>query len=305
MRTAPPRRGLGAAAAVALTCATALTCVGTAQAATPKDKDRHEAVDVRLTAHGIEAPDAAEGGLVHFHISTDDPQGRQLQVFRPHKGVSVDKVLADLTKAIDETDPANAAAGINAFNADAEALGGGFASPKVPVDVTEPISDGTVYLLDFGAFLADPAHPVLKSLELCDGDKDKGLAPFPKGIVITEEQAAGPRFKTEDLNRAGAPILVHNGSDEIHEMEIQPVKPGTTDADVQAYFDAIAHGQQPPPSPFTGAPSGLGAISPDHTAIVQAKDLPAGTYVLLCFVPDDEAGIPHAFEGMHKVVKLS
>lgn len=302
MRTAPLRRGLGAAAAVALTCATALTCVGTAQAATPKDKDRHEAVDVRLTAHGIEAPDAAEGGLVHFHISTDDPQGRQLQVFRPHKGVSVDKVLADLTKAIDETNPANAAAGINAFNDDAEALGGGAASPKVPVDVTEPISEGTVYLLDFSAFLADPAHPVLKALELCDGDKDKGLAPFPRGIVLQE---SGPRFRVEDVNRADAPILVHNTTDEIHEMLIQPVKPGTTDADIQAYFDAILHGQQPPPSPFTGVPSGLGAISADHTALFQAKDLPAGRYALLCFVPDDEDGLPHAFKGMHKVVVLS
>jgi hypothetical protein len=302
MRIAPPRRGPVAAAAVALVCATTLACVGTAQAVTPKgqDQDRHEAVDVRLTEHGIEAPDSAEGGLVHFHISTDNPEGRQLQVFRPHQGVSLDKVLADLTKAIDESDPATAAAGINAFNKDAEALGGGFASPKVPVDVTEQISDGTVYLLDFSAFLADPAHPVLKALELCDGDKD-GLAPFPRGIVLQEK---GPRFRVEDVNQANAPILVHNTTDEIHEMAIQPVKPGTTDAQIQAYFDALAHGQQPP-SPFTGPPSGLGAISADHTALVQAENLPAGRYVLLCFVPDDENGIPHAFLGMHKVVQLS
>ncbi|MFF0432744.1 hypothetical protein ACFYU9_11035 [Streptomyces sp. NPDC004327] len=300
MRIAPLRRGTGAAAAVALACATTLTGVGTAQAVTHQGQDRHEAVDVRLTEHGIEAPDAAEGGIVHFRISTDNPGGRQLQVFRPHQGVSVDKVLADLAKAVNEN-PAIAKVGITAFNKDAEALGGGFATPKVPVDVTEPISDGTVYLLDFSAFLADPAHPVLRSLELCDGDPDKGLAPFPKGIVLQEK---GPRFRVEDVNRADAPILVHNTTDEIHEMLIRPVKPGTTDADIQAYFDALAHGQQPP-SPFTGPPSGLGAISADHTAIVQAKNLPAGRYVLLCFIPDDENGIPHAFLGMHKVVQLS
>ena len=33
-------------------------------------------------------------------------------------------------------------------------------------------------------------------------------------------------------------------------------------------------------------------------------DLPAGTYVLLCFVADDETGIPHAIMGMHQVVVL-
>jgi len=33
-------------------------------------------------------------------------------------------------------------------------------------------------------------------------------------------------------------------------------------------------------------------------------NLPAGRYVLLCFVADEQTGIPHAFMGMHKVVVL-
>jgi hypothetical protein len=35
-----------------------------------------------------------------------------------------------------------------------------------------------------------------------------------------------------------------------------------------------------------------------------AAPLPAGTYVMLCFIADDEAGMPHAVMGMHKVVHL-
>ena len=35
-----------------------------------------------------------------------------------------------------------------------------------------------------------------------------------------------------------------------------------------------------------------------------AYNLPKGTYVLMCFVADDMTGIPHAFMGMHKVIKL-
>ena len=33
-------------------------------------------------------------------------------------------------------------------------------------------------------------------------------------------------------------------------------------------------------------------------------NLPPGTYVLLCFIADDENGMPHAFMGMHKVIVL-
>ena len=29
-----------------------------------------------------------------------------------------------------------------------------------------------------------------------------------------------------------------------------------------------------------------------------------GTYVLMCFVADDQDGMPHAFMGMHKVVRF-
>jgi hypothetical protein len=33
-------------------------------------------------------------------------------------------------------------------------------------------------------------------------------------------------------------------------------------------------------------------------------NLPRGTYVLICFVSDEETGMPHALMGMHKVVIL-
>lgn len=36
-----------------------------------------------------------------------------------------------------------------------------------------------------------------------------------------------------------------------------------------------------------------------------AYNLPAGTYVLLCFVADDVTGMPHALMGMHKVIQLT
>lgn len=46
-----------------------------------------------------------------------------------------------------------------------------------------------------------------------------------------------------------------------------------------------------------------GVLSPGKHADI-TYNLPAGTYVLLCFVADDQSGIPHALMGMHKVVTL-
>jgi hypothetical protein len=40
------------------------------------------------------------------------------------------------------------------------------------------------------------------------------------------------------------------------------------------------------------------------TSLQLTYNLSAGTYVLLCFVADDETGMPHAISGMRKVLVL-
>ncbi|MCX3063996.1 hypothetical protein [Streptomyces beihaiensis] len=305
MRTSLLRHGARTAvAALALTTALA----GAASADTGARHDGHgrpgpRPVEVSVDAHGIQAPRTARAGLVAFHVTTDDPKaGQFVQAFRPRHGVSLHKLLADLAEAVNRNDPSVAARGITAVNHDAQALGGAQVTHDVPETFTTPVSEGPVYLLDFGKFLEDPSHPVVRKLELRgkNGRKGRDLADFPDGIVITKETSNGPRFDVNGVRRAKDNILVHNSADELHEMELQAVPPGTTDAQLQAYFD---HPSGPPP--FAGMPTyGLGVISPGRTALLQPHHLPKGTYALLCFVPDDEAGIPHAFEGMHKVVVL-
>jgi len=70
---------------------------------------------------------------------------------------------------------------------------------------------------------------------------------------------------------------------------------------VQQYFDSGAMG----PPPFaTGGPSGGSDVESPGVSLQLTYNLPAGTYVLLCFVADDQTGMPHAMMGMHKVVVL-
>ena len=89
-------------------------------------------------------------------------------------------------------------------------------------------------------------------------------------------------------------------ADTIHIMVLQPVKAGTTDAQVQAFF--ASGSQNPPPFALPGPTVSMDVLSPGHQ-LVLSYSLPKGTYVLL--IADDVTGLPHAVMGMHKVVTLS
>jgi hypothetical protein len=310
MRTALLRHGARAAAA-ALTLATALGGATSAGASTHDGHGGHglqarhgglapKAVEVRIGASGIQAPRTARPGLVAFHVQTDDPNGHFVQAFRPHPGVTVRKVLADLAKTVGQV-PASTAAWISTVRDEAELFGGAQVTPDVSETFTTSISAGKVVLLDFTAFLRDPTHPVTRTLELRGELTSEKLGASYGSTVIAQETTAIPRFEVSGLDKAKDDILVHNTSDQIHEMGLQPVTPDTTDAQIHAFFDGTATG----PPPFTGPSLGLGAISPGRTALLEIHHLPPGKYVLLCFVPDDKTGAPHVVGGMHKVVVLT
>ncbi|MDH6131480.1 hypothetical protein P3T37_000849 [Kitasatospora sp. MAA4] len=293
-------RAARAAAVTTLTFAAVLGGVGPAGATSPEDHP----IEVSLGAAGIQVPDGSHtGGLVSFRVATDDASGRQLQLLRPHDGVTPEKAMSDLAASV-SADPATAAAGIKAFRTEADALGGALVTPQVHEQFTEEISPGAVYLVDLTALRADPAHPVTKRLDLVGtSGQSANQARFQDGMVIERDSFAGPRFQTEDLDHAHLAYLVHNESTEIHEMQLRPVAAGTTDAQLDAYYAALAAGGKPA-SPFTGPGTGFGGISPDHSAAIQAHGLQPGTYALLCLVPDETLGVPHAALGMRRIVTL-
>ncbi|MGX8910049.1 hypothetical protein ACR820_33295 [Streptomyces netropsis] len=300
MRSQLLRRGVRTAAVAAIAFA---TTVGGASGATAQ---RHgtSPIDVTVNASGIKAPHHHEGGRVAFRVSTDAKDGRQLQVVRPHKGVPIRRVLRDLADAVSHT-PSRAAAGMRAFEADAEAVGGAFVTRKVHEEFTTSIPDGTVYLIDFTAFLERPTKPVVKSLKLY-GSHDghhKELTRSPHSTVTFRDTDAGPRFRTEGLVTSHKPILIRNASSEVHEAQLQRVTAGTTHRDLRQYFDAMAQGKKAK-SPFTGQPVGFGGISPGHKALLRIHGLKPGTYALTCYVPDEHSGLPHVFMGMYKIVHL-
>jgi hypothetical protein len=86
-------------------------------------------------------------------------------------------------------------------------------------------------------------------------------------------------------------------------MQLQPVLPGTTDQQVQsaleANFGASVGALADPTRPTVGSE----VLSPGVRHAVDYA-LPAGRYVLLCFIADESDGMTHAVMGMHEVITL-
>ena len=120
--------------------------------------------------------------------------------------------------------------------------------------------------------------------------------PLHGSVYVTPTSA--DRFVAPRVWPHRGTYLFHNVADTIHFMAIMPVKPGTTDAQIQAFFNSGG------PPPFINGPSGGNDVVSPGKTIAVSYNLPRGTYVLLCFVADDVTGIPHAIMGMHLVIRL-
>jgi hypothetical protein len=79
------------------------------------------------------------------------------------------------------------------------------------------------------------------------------------------------------------------------------VKQSTTNKDVRDY---AASGSEKPPSWGLPEATGSAVISPGTTQVFHYS-LPAGKYLVACFWPSKDTGMPHFAMGMWKLVELS
>lgn len=130
------------------------------------------------------------------------------------------------------------------------------------------------------------------------GKPKKSKAPKTDGKILAKK---GNVWAGDDhLPTAGA-LAFNNGSDQPHHLIMLGVEEGTTTQDVLDYLSEEPTG--PPPWATEGSLY-ADVISPGRKMTVD-YDLPAGQYVLLCFIPDPSMdGMPHAMMGMIKMVHL-
>ena len=240
-------------------------------------------------------------GTVCFAVSSTNPGtpggggGSSVNMFQPKHGVSLARALSDFKDEFSST-PATAAKGTRELVRDVLFFGLANVVRGHPETVTDHLGAGTYYVWDPVSAAASGKPPVLARLTVTRG----GTFPPLTGSVVVAVTSAD-RFIAPGTWPHQGTYLFHNVADTIHFMQIIPVKPGTTDKQIQAFFNS--HSMSPPPFFAAGPSGGNNVVSPGRTIQV-AYNLPKGTYVLMCFVADDMTGIPHAFMGMHKVIKL-
>jgi hypothetical protein len=104
---------------------------------------------------------------------------------------------------------------------------------------------------------------------------------------------------------ANGTIAFVNASVRPHRLNLIPVKPGTTRAQLMAYIRKNGDGETAPPPPFAlpGPQIGTADLSP-HRRMHLTYRLPAGTYAAIDFDHDMRTGRPEALEGLATIVTL-
>jgi hypothetical protein len=220
-------------------------------------------------------------------------------LFRLKAGATLTRAATDWHDEYSLT-PAVASAGSRAVVRDMDTMGLADVSGGASATVSVNLSAGTYYLADLGDVPSVGELPTFTPLRVTAGS-----AASPLSGQFSVQATSADRFAAPNTwPHAGTVLFTNTDTSSMHFMDLQRVTPGTTDAQIQAYFDSKGAGHAPALF-LPGYPSaGNSDLTPGNSTLL-TYDLPRGSYVLLCFASDPANGMEHALMGMHKVITLS
>jgi len=289
---APPKLRV-AAMSLALVGAASLTVI----TASPAQSAEAAALPVSVSiskSRIITMPTTIAPGVNQFAITTR-AKVSAFQLARPAAGYTVREAVRDVRDGL-EGEQIKA---LKRFEANVTLYGGVTATPDDPATLFVNLPAGTYWALD------THARP----------NKAEGYFTFtvtgPGTGVVAPTTAKVKAVASTKWSRKPASIpnkgllTFKNRSDKNHFMVMVKLKKGKDFGDFKVWFKSLEGGPPagPPPVNFDiGLDSGVN--SPGIATTFNYK-LPKGNYVLLCFWPDAEmGGMPHAFMGMYRPIKL-
>jgi len=257
-----------------------------------------QTVHVVGTGSTVSIDDAhVHAGTVRFEVSTSGPFSA-ITLFSLKNGATLDQFFDDVRNEFDFTNAATRAKGTRDARQHATFYGLADVMPGFPLTVTDDLRPGTYYLFDLTSPPDAVDDPQVVTLRVGGGRGGHDDQRADVRVRMTGDRFLAPRV----WPRAGTWSLT-DADDTVHFMQLQPVDPGTTDRDVQQALEAtggLSVGELADPTRPT---VGSEVLSPGIRHAVD-YDLPAGRYVLLCFIADESDGMTHAVMGMHKVIVL-
>lgn len=127
---------------------------------------------------------------------------------------------------------------------------------------------------------------------------------LPAAAATIDEYDFGFRLRGGALPARGT-ITIRNTGRQPHRLTLEPVKPGTTRAEVGAYLRETGGRPYGPPPSFArrGPELGTALLSPGRTIRFRYA-VPRGAYALIGWQEDTKTGKPQALEGMYSVTRL-
>jgi len=249
-------------------------------------------VTITSTAHGPKLSlDTFSPGKTMFKVVRKNVGGT-MEIVRFKHGYTIADFAADAPGLFADTPDL---AAINRIDTNVEFYGGMPVAKKTdPTAVFKFGLDidkaGTYYVINvdkesFTTFQAKGAH---QTRPLPSADGKLGM----KGSMTFNAPASDPhRGWMKTTNNATQP----------HFVNLSQVKKATTDAEVQAWLAAPSG----PPTFFKpgGGETDTEVVGPGHT-VVWKYHVPKGKYLSLCFYPDKDTGVPHAFMGMYALLDM-
>ena len=270
-------------AAVVAAMATAVT--GTALVPSQVDAaGKIPTIRARMTDQAIHlSRDTVRAGRIKFRVTV--PSGdHTLQVLQLHKGYRPRDLMSDIDNAFRGRIPA-----IKRVDTRVTWYGGAEATKNHPGRYSVTLPAGK-YLI------VDQSGPAGALLTVTGALQPRAWIHNDSTIVGT----GGDRFRAPKVIPNSGWTVFKDTSDEPHFLVIQHVKRGTTRHMITRYFKSGNQAEPPFALPET---TSSGVIS-GGSQILFHYNLPAGRYVLMCFWPSDESGMPHAMMGMYRMINL-
>jgi hypothetical protein len=223
-------------------------------------------------------------GRVLFRVRTHDG-GHDLQLARLHTGYTLSDAERDFGKAFQDGD----VHAIRRLDDNITFLGGASTRPGHPGAFAVNLHAARLLVFDqdsnaltrLRVFGTPPHRPIVAA--------SSQVTAFSYGFGVSR-QTLPPSGWTR----------VRNISDQPHFVVLQRVKNRTTHRMVARFIKSGAHGN---PSWGLKAHTSVGVMSPNRGEVFHYT-LPAGKYLMACFWPDDDTGMPHIYMGMWRLIRL-
>jgi hypothetical protein len=242
-------------------------------------------------ARVISMPETLQPGVTEFHVMTAAKRS-DFQLAMPAAGYTAEDASRDIEKGLERGKIPQ----LKRFEKNVTLYGGVAATSDRDASLLVTLTPGTYWAIDVNTNDPDKFFEFTVA-----AGPDTGNA-LPESVTLKAKGSTKFARSPKSIPNKGM-LTFKNASDQNHFLSMIRLKKGMDIKDFKKWLLAPDGPAGPPPVDFSKTWDS-GVISPGVSMTADYK-LPKGNYVMICFWPDASmGGMPHAFMGMFREIKL-